>query len=56
MRSGTGSPCVGADRLLLCQKTLNGDAGMRVVVVKSPGFLGGILRKIFGIKKAQYID
>ena len=29
---------------------------MRVIVVKSPRFLGGILRKMFGIQKAQYID
>ncbi|MBQ6706868.1 MAG: stage V sporulation protein SpoVM [Clostridia bacterium] len=29
---------------------------MRVVVVKSPRFFGGILRKLFGIKKENYIE
>ncbi len=29
---------------------------MRVVVVKSPRFFGSILRKLFGIKKEDYID
>ncbi len=29
---------------------------MRVVVVKSPRFFGGILRKLFGIKKDDYIE
>lgn len=28
---------------------------MRVVVVKSPRFFSGILRKLFGIKKDEYI-
>ena len=29
---------------------------MKVVVVKSPKIVGGILRKIFGIKKQYYIE
>ncbi|HHV51819.1 MAG TPA: stage V sporulation protein SpoVM [Candidatus Avimonas sp.] len=29
---------------------------MKIVVVKSPKLFGGILRKIFGIKKKSYID
>ncbi|NLN81074.1 MAG: stage V sporulation protein SpoVM [Clostridiales bacterium] len=29
---------------------------MKVVVVKSPKLFGGILRKIFGIKKKNYIE
>ena len=29
---------------------------MKVVVVKSPKLCGGILRKIFGIKKKNYIE
>ncbi len=28
---------------------------MRIVVVKSPRFFGGILRKMFGIQKERYI-
>lgn len=28
-----------------------GDRGMRVVVVKSPKVIGGILRRLFGIHK-----
>ncbi|MDD3692354.1 MAG: stage V sporulation protein SpoVM [Oscillospiraceae bacterium] len=29
---------------------------MKVVIVKSPKLIGGILRKIFGIKKKNYIE
>ncbi len=51
-----GGTFIGDHRMLLCKKILNGDAFMRVIVVKSPRLLGGILRKMFGIQKAQYID
>ena len=29
---------------------------MKIVIVKSPKMVGGILRKIFGIKKEAYIE
>lgn len=29
---------------------------MKVVVVKSNKLMGGLLRKLFGIKKASYIE
>ncbi|HIW74341.1 MAG TPA: stage V sporulation protein SpoVM [Firmicutes bacterium] len=29
---------------------------MKIVIVKSPKMVGGILRKIFGIKKETYIE
>ncbi len=29
---------------------------MKIVIVKSPKMFGGILRKIFGIKKDSYIE
>ena len=29
---------------------------MKIVIVKSPKFFGGILRRLFGIKKENYID
>jgi hypothetical protein len=32
------------------------ESWMKVVVVKSPKLVSGILRKIFGIKKQNYID
>jgi hypothetical protein len=32
------------------------ESRMKVVVVKSPKLFGGILRKIFGIKKKNYIE
>ena len=54
--------CVGAGGVgtcafgLLLRKIVDGDVGMRVVLVKSPRFLGGILRKMFGIGKENYIQ
>ena len=29
---------------------------MKIVIVKSPKLFGGILRKLFGIKKQSYIE
>lgn len=29
---------------------------MKIVIVKSPKLVGGILRKIFGIRKENYIE
>ena len=29
---------------------------MKIVIVKSPKMFGGILRKIFGIKKVSYLE
>ncbi len=29
---------------------------MQIVIVKSPKFFGGILRKLFKIKKGEYIE
>ena len=29
---------------------------MKIVIVKSPKVFGGLLRRIFGIKKESYID
>ena len=29
---------------------------MKIVIVKSPKLFGGLLRRIFGIKKESYID
>lgn len=31
-------------------------AGMKIVIVKSPKLFGGILRRLFGIKKESYIE
>ena len=44
--------CGGADPLRgLLWKTLTEAVHMRVVVIKSPKLLGGLLRKLFGIEK-----
>ena len=55
-RVGAGGNGAHRSGLFLRQKHVNGDAAMRVVVVKSPRLLGGILRKLFGIRKEEYID
>ena len=55
-RFGVGGEGAHRSRVFLRQNYVNGDAAMRVVVVKSPRFLGGILRKLFGIAKEEYID
>ena len=46
-------PCgISADRLRLCLSAQVGkEVPMKIVVVKSPRFLNGILRKLFGIKE-----
>ena len=33
-----------------------GGTHMKIVIVKSPKMFSGILRRIFGIKKENYID
>ena len=53
--SGGGAPVpcgVSADRLWLCLSAQVGkEIYMKIVIVKSPKFLKGILRMLFGIKE-----
>ena len=53
---GIGRGSAGAARGFSGQKLKEGWSAMKIVIVKSPKMVGGILRKIFGIKKETYIE
>ena len=54
--SGIGCGSVGAAWCFSGQKLNGGWSAMKIVIVKSPKMFGGILRKIFCIKKDSYIE
>ena len=53
--AGIGGGGSGGDRLLNAQE-MKEAALMKIVIVKSPKLFGGILRRLFGIKKESYIE
>lgn len=53
--AGVGGGGSGGDWLLNAQE-MKEAAGMKIVLVKSPKMFGGILRRLFGIKKDGYIE
>ena len=50
---GCGRPCGYG---LFQAQELKEALSMKIVIVKSPKLFGGLLRRIFGIKKESYID
>ena len=53
---GIGRGSTGTAWCFSGQKLNGGWYAMKIVIVKSPKMVGGILRKIFGIKKETYIE
>ena len=53
--AGIGGGGSGGDRLLNAQE-MKEAALMKIVIVKSPKLFGGIIRRLFGIKKESYIE
>ncbi len=47
---------IGVSRVFPCAQSMRGVVCMKIVVVRSPKMFRGILRRMFGIKREDYIE